>query len=308
MTLDLIAPFLPAPVQHALADPTLSEIMLCAGRCFIERDGALSQLETVTTDQRSLLIACRHIARSLAQELSSDDPVCESRLADGSRVAIIIPPVAVDGVVLTIRKFHPNWFSLDELVKIGTLNQHQANWLVEQLLNRNNVLIAGSTGSGKTTLLKSLADLIPSNERLIVIEETTEMPLSHLNLVRVEARHVTVGAMVSASLRHRPDRVIVGEVRGSEAFDLLDALNTGHGGSLCTIHANSAARALDRLCTCVLKGDTDMLLLAVQREVSMAIQVVVHLKRQGGKRIISEIATVDRFDGRRFILSDPFKN
>jgi pilus assembly protein CpaF len=228
-------------------------------------------------------------------------------LPDGSRIAAAIPP-ATEGVLLTIRKFRPHWFTLEQLVQAGALPQHIADLLSEAVQQRKNILLSGGTGTGKTTFTKALVDLIPLSERLAVIEDTRELKIDHPNVFRFEARPegrasngdlltsaITIRDLVKASLRHRPDRVIIGEVRGPEAFDLLDALNTGHTGSISTLHANSAEHALSRLASLAIRADSGVPHHALQCEVGDLIDLSVHVRLQETHRFVAEVLHVQRF-------------
>ena len=238
---ELILPFL-RPIEHLILDPDISEIMVNGPeRVFIERAGYLEDAPGVALTEKSLLIAVKNIARRLGDDISESKPILDSRLPDGSRVAAVIPPCSVNGITLTIRKFNSRHFTIDDLVEIGTLPRSLAGVLERQILDRKNILISGGTGTGKTTLLNILANFIPNEERLVIIEDTAEIQIRKDNLVRLEARReqnglpaVTIRDLLKATLRHRPDRIILGEIRGGEAFDLLQLLNTGHSGTLCT--------------------------------------------------------------------------
>jgi pilus assembly protein CpaF len=224
-------------------------------------------------------------------------------------VAAAFPPCSLHGVTLTIRKFRPQWFTMDQLVEAGMLPAAIAAELAEAVRDRKTILIAGGTDTGKTTFAKALIDFIPQNERLGVIEDTAELKIDHPNVFRFEARKeqvdgsgkvimpaVTIRDLVKAALRHRPDRLIVGEVRGGEAFDLLDALNTGHAGSISTVHANSALQALSRLATLTLRADVDLPYKAIQGEIGDLIDRVVHIERREGCRRVSQVLQINGFD------------
>jgi pilus assembly protein CpaF len=238
MGFELILPFL-QPIEHLILDEGISEIMVNgSGRIFIERAGDLREVPDAHLTEKNLQVAVRNIARALGDEVNEQQPLLDSRLPDGSRVAAVIPPCSIGGTTLTIRKFHSKQFTADELVRIGSLTAEVLGILRAAILERHNILISGGTGTGKTTLLNALASFIPEVERIVLIEDTAEIPLEKPNLVRFEARReqpelpaVTIRDLVRASLRHRPDRILLGEVRGGEAFDLLQALNTGHSGS-----------------------------------------------------------------------------
>src|SRR5882672_1058579 len=244
---ELILPFL-RPIQHLILDPEISEIMVNGPeRIFIEKAGHLQAVPEVKLTSESLVVAVKNIARRLGDDISDTKPILDSRLPDGSRVAAVIPPCSLSGVTLTIRKFNIRHFEIQDLIERGTLDRNLANRLEDYVLGGRNILIAGGTGSGKTTLLNALGKFIPPDERVLLIEDTAEIQLAQTNLVRFEARQaqngvppVSIRDLLKASLRHRPDRILLGEIRGGEAFDLLQLLNTGHSGTLSTIHASSA--------------------------------------------------------------------
>lgn len=306
MSFELILPFL-RPLEHLIADPDVSEIMVNGpSRVFVERGGLLSAVDGVSVDERNLRVAVRNIARLLGDDVSEESPLLDARLPDGSRVAAVLPPCSLGGTTLTIRKFDARLWSCDELLRVGMITSGQLNAIADSLAARQNVLISGGTGTGKTTLLNALASLLPTSERVIVIEDTAELRLAQANVVRFEARRaqpdaaaVTIRDLLRTALRHRPDRVIVGEVRGGEAFDLLQALNTGHGGSLSTIHANTASQALDRFASCVLQSGVDLPYVASRQLIGDAIQLVVHLGRRHGIRQVEEVLRVRAFNHER---------
>jgi pilus assembly protein CpaF len=308
-SLDRILPFL-RPIEDLLRDPAITELMVNDGgrRVFVERNGGLELLADRSLEPRNLTVAIKNIARACGDEISEAQPILDARLEDGSRVAAMFPPCAVEGPALTIRKFGRR-YTLDDLVDNGTLSAGLADRLVDAIKAERNILISGGTGTGKTTLLNALAARIPDDNRVVVIEETAEIHLEKPNLVRFEARRaqiplghetplpaVTIADLVRATLRHRPDRIIVGEVRGAEAFDLLQALNTGHLGSLTTIHANSADQALTRLAHCVLTANTGLPHRSIREAIALAIHLVVHIARVNGTRCVTELVSVTGFD------------
>ena len=316
-SLDRILPFL-RPIEDLLRDPQITEVMVNAGgaRVFVERDGLIEFVPDRVLEPRNLTVAIKNIARACGDEISEVQPLLDARLEDGSRVAAMFPPCAVGGPALTIRKFTRR-YSLEDLVSVGAVTPVVAAQLTNAIGAQHNILIAGGTGTGKTTLLNALAAHIPDDDRIIVIEETAEIHVNKPNVLRFEARRaqvplgqeqplppVTIADLVRASLRHRPDRILVGEVRGSEAFDLLQALNTGHLGSLSTIHANSAEQALTRLAHCVLTASVGLPHRSIREAIALAIHLVVHIARVNGVRRVAEVVRVAGYEvtSDRFVL------
>ena len=303
MGVELILPFL-RPIENLLLDEGISEIMVNgSGRIFIERCGDLIEVPDAHLTEKNLQVAVRNIARSLGDEINEQQPLLDSRLPDGSRVAAVIPPCSIGGTTLTIRKFHSKRYSAEQLVRIGSLTAELLNMLTEAIRARNNILISGGTGTGKTTLLNAVGSFIPEIERILLIEDTAEIQLEKPNLVRFETRReqpdlpaVTIRDLVRAALRHRPDRIVLGEVRGGEAFDLLQALNTGHSGSLSTIHANSAKQAIARLTSCVLQAGVELPYAAIRANIADAIQFILHIERCNGVRRAAELIRIERYD------------
>lgn len=298
-----ILPFL-EPIRPLLLDAEISDIMVNGeSGVFIERQGRLEPVPEVKFAERSLRVAACYIARALGDEIGEEKPLLDSRLPDGSRVAIILAPVAVNGTTLTIRKFQNHRFDADELIRVGTLTRALMNDLKAAVLSRMNILISGGTGTGKTTLLNALAAFIPDEERLIIIEDTSEIHIPKPNVVRLEARSaqpglaaVPIRELFRASLRMRPDRILLGEVRGGEAFDLLQAVNTGHAGTLSTIHATTGAQALTRLSTCVMMSGVDLPHRAIRSQIADGINLVVHTERRPGHRRVAEVLRVKAYD------------
>jgi pilus assembly protein CpaF len=300
---ETILPFL-KPIEHLILDDAISEVMVNGhDHIFIEKAGFIEPVQGVSLGEKSLMVAVKNIARRLGDDISESKPILDSRLPDGSRVAAVIPPCSVNGVTLTIRKFNARHFGVEDLVQAGTLERWLANQLEGYVLARKNILIAGSTGSGKTSLLNVLGKFIPADERVLLIEDTSEIHMDQDNLVRFEARQpqsglpaVTIRDLLKASLRHRPDRIILGEIRGGEAFDLLQLLNTGHSGSLSTLHATSARQGLARFTSCVLQSGVDLPYRAVKTNVGDSVNVVVHLERRPGRRFVSEVVEIHGYD------------
>jgi pilus assembly protein CpaF len=316
-SLDRILPFLDS-IKDLLVDPAITEVMVNAGgrHIFVERNGCIEAVPARTLEDRKLTVAIKNIARACGDEISERQPVLDARLEDGSRVAAMFPPCAVDGPTLTVRKF-THRFNLNALVAVGTVSDGLAAMLRESVASRLNILISGGTGTGKTTLLNAIAQTISPDDRIVLIEETSEIRVEKPNLVRFEARRaqaplgqeepmpaVTIADLVRATLRHRPDRIVVGEVRGPEAFDLLQALNTGHLGSLTTIHANSAEQALTRLAHCVLTANVGLPHRSTREAIALAIHLVVHLARLETRRAVMDVVHVRGYDPQndRFVV------
>lgn len=308
-SLDRILPFL-RPIEDLLRDPTVTEVMVNDGgkHVFVERDGVLESVPDRTLEPRNLSVALKNIARACGDEISDAQPILDARLEDGSRVAAMFPPCAVTGPALTVRKFTRR-YSLADLIEVGALSASMAEGLTNAVAAQQNILISGGTGTGKTTLLNALAAHIPDADRIVLIEETAEIHLEKPNLLRFEARRaqiplgqeqplplVTIADLVRATLRHRPDRILVGEVRGAEAFDLLQALNTGHLGSLTTIHANSAEQALTRLAHCVLTANVGLPHRSIREAIALAIHLIVHVARVSGRRRVTQVLAVRDYD------------
>src|SRR5215831_6692765 len=306
MQFETILPFL-RPIEHLILDPDISEIMVNSGsRIFVEKNGELAPVPGITISEQALCAAVKNIARRLGDDISEAKPILDSRLPDGSRVAAVLPPCSIDGITLTIRKFNTRHFTIADLIQNGTLNTNTAKFLQERVGSRQNILISGGTGTGKTTLLNILADFIPDEERILLIEDTAELNVRKNNLVRFETRReqtgipaVTIRDLLKAALRHRPDRIIVGEVRGGEAFDLLQALNTGHSGSLCTLHANSARQAIARFADCVLQSGVDLPHKAIVANIANSVELLIHIDRVRGQRKITELLEISGFDDAR---------
>jgi pilus assembly protein CpaF len=300
---ETILPFL-KPIEHLILDDTISEVMVNgADHVFIEKDGFLQEVKGVSLGDKALMVAVKNIARRLGNDISEAKPILDSRLPDGSRVAAVIPPCSLTGVTLTIRKFNARHFEMNDLIRCGTLNQQLANRLEDYVLHRKNILISGGTASGKSTFASILVRFIPEDERILLIEDTAELHVRQPNLVRFEARQEQNGAqpvavrdLLKAALRHRPDRILLGEIRGGEAFDLLQLLNTGHSGSLSTVHATSAMQGLSRFTSCVLQSGVDLPYRAIKTNVGDSVNVVVHLERRPGRRFVSEVVEIHGYD------------
>lgn len=296
LNFETILPFL-RPIEHLIRDDSVSEIMVNGStHVFIERAGVLQEMPDITLSEKSLMVAVKNIARRLGDDISEQKPILDSRLPDGSRVAAVIPPCSIHGVTLTIRKFNTRHLSIEDLVRIGSLEASPARQLQTYIETRRNILISGGTGTGKTTLLNALGRFIPDEDRILLIEDTSEIQLEKPNLVRFEARQaqpnlpaITIRDLLKASLRHRPDRIILGEIRGGEAFDLLQLLNTGHSGTISTVHASSASQALSRFTSCVLQSGVELPYRAIKTNIADSLHVIVQLERRPGIRYVSEV-------------------
>jgi pilus assembly protein CpaF len=316
MSWDIILPFI-RNLEALILDPGVSEILVNApGKVFAERDGILVEVPGIEVRQKQLQIAIRHIARSLGDDVSESRPLLDARLPDGSRVAAVFEPCSVGGVTLAIRKFYPKRFHLAELVRIGAVTEELASVLQAAVRERKNILISGGAGTGKTTLLNALAASIPPDERVVVIEDTAEISIETPNQVHLESRRaqpgveaVTIRDLLKTTLRLRPDRILLGEIRGAEAFDLLQALNSGHSGSISTIHAESATRALTRFASCTLQSGIGLPYTAIRANIADAINIVVQIERRLGKRYVSEALEVSKYaaDSDLYTLSKLFE-
>ena len=303
MSFDLILPFL-RPIEHLIRDDETSEIMVNASsQVFTERQGRIEHVPGIELNEKSLHVALRNIARLLGDDISEAKPILDARLPDGSRVAAVIPPCSLGGITLTIRKFRRQHFTIDDLIALGSLDNELANVLQAKVESRQNILISGGTGTGKTTLLNILADFIPAEERIVLIEDTAEIRVHKSNLVQFEARReqsnspaVTIRDLLRVTLRHRPDRIIIGEIRGGEAFDFLQLLNTGHSGTLSTIHANSAYHAISRFVSCTLQSNIDLPYKAIKSNFADSINFLLHIERKNGHRYISELLEVHSYN------------
>ena len=295
------------PLDPLLADPTVDEVMVNGpGAVWVERAGRVEPTGVSFADEAELRHAIERILAPLDRRVDESSPLCDARLLDGSRVNVVIPPLSLEGPCLTIRRFRPRGFSLDDLVGHGTLPRSLAGFLARCVAARASVLVCGGTGSGKTTTLGALSGAVPEGERIVTIEDSAELRLRQRHVVRLEARpanvegrgEVTIRQLVRNALRMRPDRIIVGEVRGAEALDMLMALNTGHEGSLTTVHANSPEEALRRVETLALMAGLGLPHAAVREQVASALDLVVHqVRAPDGTRRITAVGEVVRFAG-----------
>jgi len=300
VSFEVILPFL-KPIKHLLEAQTVSEIMVNPdSSIWIEEDGQIQALPGIRFDDGALLTSLEVIANRYGKKLDADSPIMNLRLPDGSRMAALIPPVVNPRPMLTIRKFTSRDFTVDDLIARKMLSEEQAETLALSVQRGDNLLISGGTGSGKTTLLNVLAGFIPIQERILILEDTAELYIKKPHVISAEAQldthksQVNFADLLKAALRHRPDRIIVGEIRGGEARVLLDALNTGHRGSLTTIHANGAADAVRRLSQLAMRSSGNAHLLDIEEECRRSIDVVVHISRNGYRRSVTEILEVFR--------------
>ena len=301
MSYQLILPFFPEELRELLLDPSISDLMINGTTgVYADRGGVVQhiQLTTPYTNDR-LQAAIERVARILGQDLTSQNPILNTRLPDGSRVAVVGAPSSIHGPTLTIRKFN-RWYTSDELIASGSLTEHVRDTVVGLVNAKKNGIISGGTGSGKTTLMKALLDHVPQQERLVVIEQPAELKISHPNAVRWEAVEaipgqvaITPSQLLAAALRHRPDRIIMGEIRDECGYDLLQAMNTGHGGTLSTIHAKSAWDALNRLSDLALSARPNLNHAFVRSETAEAIDFVLYCERDHtGRRRVRELISV----------------
>ena len=304
------------PIEPFLADETISEVMVNNHRTiYVERKGQIEETDVHFASERHLLQVIDRIVAQTGRRIDESSPMVDARLPDGSRVNAIIPPLAITGPSLTIRKFSRDPLTIDDLVQFGTLSHQAAAFLEACVAGKLNILVSGGTGTGKTTMLNVLSSFIPEKERIVTIEDAAELRLSQKHVISLEARppniegkgQIAIRDLVRNALRMRPDRIIVGECRGAEAVDMLQAMNTGHDGSLTTIHANSPRDALARTETLVLTGGFDLPLKAIRDQIASAFDMIIHTQRLvDGRRRITHITEVARVEGDVITLSDVF--
>jgi pilus assembly protein CpaF len=306
------------PITELLEDKNISEIMVNSpNEIYIEIDGQLIKDESVSfIDDEHIIRTIERLIEPLGRTIDTSNPMVDSRLSDGSRINAVIPPLSTKGPVLTIRKFKSNMTNIEDFIRMGSLTPYMARFLEAAVKGKLNIIVCGGTGSGKTTLLNILSSFIGSHERIITIEDAAELHLHQKHVISLETRvtnyesnnEVTIRDLVRNSLRMRPDRIIVGEVRGSEAFDMLQAMNTGHDGSLTTLHANSPIDALNRLETMILMSGLDIPIKAIREYITSAIDIVVNIERMNdGKRKVTSICELEGFTEDRIKLKEIFK-
>lgn len=299
-----------------LRDDSITEVMINGpDDIFIEQDGHLRKLKEKFKSEEELFNIVQKIVGNARREVNTSNPIVDTRLADGSRVNVVLPPVALNGTVVTIRKFPSEPMTMKKLIEFGSITPAISNLLKQLVEAKYNIFISGGTGSGKTTFLNALSNFIPSDEREITIEDSAELQIVNIpNLVRLETRNanssgvgqITIRDLIKTSLRMRPERIVVGEVRGAEALDMLQAMNTGHDGSLSTGHANTAADMLSRLETMVITGAEGMPLEAIRQQIASAVDIIIHLSRMRDKtRKVLEICELDGLDERGNIRMNP---
>lgn len=305
-------------LDSLLRDDTISEIMINRfDRIFIEQNGMVRRSEVRFERERDLEDIIERIVSNSGKEINQANPIVDTRLPGGERVNVVLPPISIGSPVVTIRRFPKDRITMDRLIALGSISEEAARFLKQMVCARYNIFISGGTSSGKTTFLNALSDFIPSEERIITIEDSAELQITGIsNLIRMEARNsnttgagaITIQNLIRTSLRMRPDRIIVGEVRGAEALDMLNAMNTGHDGSLSTGHANSSYDMLRRLETMVMQGSSGLPLPAVRRNVASSIDILVHLGRIGSrKRAVLEICEIEGMQEEEIALNPLFQ-
>jgi pilus assembly protein CpaF len=304
------------PLERPLADDTITEIMINGPYdIWIERQGRLHHTPIRFNDESHLRRIINKIVAQVGRRIDESSPMVDARLPDGSRVNAVLPPLSLSGPLVTIRKFSRKRLDLSDLIQLGTLNRPSVQFLEACVQAELNILISGGTGSGKTTLLNAMSTTIPNHERIVTIEDAAELRLNQRHVLRLEARpkniegegEIAIRELVRNSLRMRPDRIIVGEVRGAEALDMLQAMNTGHDGSLCTVHANAPRDALARIETMVLMAGYDLPVRAIRQQVASALELIVHLERMSdGSRKVTAITEVQRMESDVITLQDLF--
>jgi pilus assembly protein CpaF len=305
------------PLERLLHDESVTEIMVNGPfDVWVERQGRLFETTVRFNDESHLRRIINKIVAQVGRRVDESSPLVDARLPDGSRVNVIIPPLSLTGPIITIRKFSKRRLDLTDMIKLGTLSTETVEFLERCIIAELNILVSGGTGSGKTTLLNALSTAIPEADRIVTIEDAAELRLNQRHVLRLESRpkniegegEIPIRELVRNSLRMRPDRIIVGEVRGAEALDMLQAMNTGHDGSLSTVHANSPRDALSRVETMVLMAGYDLPVRAIRQQVSSALDLIVHLERlEDGSRRVTSITEVQRMESDVITLQELHK-
>ncbi len=305
------------PIQPFLEDPEVTEIMVNgAKKVYVEKKGLIYKTDVVFENDQQVMNLIERVVRPLGRRIDADHPAVDARLIDGSRFNAVIPPVAIDGPSVTIRKFFREKLTAEKLIELGSLTPAVAEFLQACVVSRLNIVISGGTGSGKTTLLNILSGYIPERERIVTIEDAAELQLHQEHVVRLETKppdlegkgEVRIRDLVRNALRMRPDRIVVGECRGGEALDMLQAMNTGHDGSLTTIHANTPRDALSRLETLTLMAGMDLPLRIVREQIASAVDLIIQVSRlRDGSRKVTQVTEVVGMEGDTIVLTDIFK-
>jgi pilus assembly protein CpaF len=305
------------PLEKLLGDDTITEIMVNGPReVWIERQGRLYETGVTFSDESHLRRIVTKMVALVGRRVDESQPMVDARLPDGSRLNAVLPPLSLSGPLVTIRKFPKRRLRVHDLIKMQSLTHEAADFLERCVRAKLNALICGGTGSGKTTLLNIVSEAIPGEDRIVTIEETAELRLHQRHVLRLETRmanvegegEITIRELVRNALRMRPDRIIVGEVRGAEALDMLQGMNTGHDGSLCTLHANTPRDALSRLETLMMMAGYDLPVVALRQQISSALDLIVHLQRmRDGSRRLTAISEVQRMEGDVITLQDIFR-
>ncbi|NLG27008.1 MAG: CpaF family protein [Chloroflexi bacterium] len=305
------------PIEPLLRDDSVTEILINGpDQVFVERNGLLKETDVRFRDTGELMRIIDRIVAPLGRRVDETSPMVDARLPDGSRVNAIIPPLSLNGPCVSIRKFAKAVYAVEDAIRLDTLSQDMADFCRAAVISKLNIVISGGTSTGKTTLLNIMSSFLPSNERIITIEDAAELHLNQRHVVRLEARppniegkgQISIRQLVINALRMRPDRIVVGEVRGAEALDMLQAMNTGHDGSMTTAHSNSPRDTLHRIETMVLTAGTDMPLKAIREQIASAFDVIVHLNRMSdGSRKVVQISEVQGMEGDIVVMQDIFR-
>ncbi len=304
------------PITPLLGDPTITEVMVNGPQdVYVEQRGIVRKAPCRFRDARHVMAVVERILAPLGRRVDEGSPMVDARLPDGSRVNVIIPPVCLCGPTVTIRKFREEGFTMDDLIGLGSLTREMAEFLQACVATRRNILVSGGTATGKTTMLNALSNFIDANERILTIEDAAELRLRQGHVISLEARppnaegrgEITIRSLLRNALRMRPDRLVIGEVRGGEALDLLQAMNTGHDGCLSTLHANRPRDALARLETMTMMANLELPVRVIREQIASALDIIVHLERfEDGTRRVSQITELHRMEGEVITLHDIF--